>query len=307
MDARYLHGLAATQNWLLKEAQILDHITEWQLEWALRRGELITVFPRVYKPWGAPEWWEQRVQAACWSVDGTASHRCAARVQRIEVAASRIELTVPYPRRVRMRGLKVHSSNLLLPEFVTEVDGIPVTTPDRTCLDLSAVCGRDTLERAWGSAAFLDLVTPDSLLRTAIKMRARGRRRWTTVDELLQKWVPDLDLKDVELQARTLAWIRADGGFEEPEIEFWVVLNGRRFRIDLAWPRRKICIECDGWAGHGRNRLQFDNDRDKIPELELAGWLAIPTSSRQSREVVLDRLRRAFALRPLDFSSLDRV
>ena len=307
MDARNLHGLAATQNWLLKEDQILEYLTQGQLAHALRTEELITVFPRVYKPWGAPEWWEQRVQAACWSVDGTASHRCGGRVHRIEVAASRIELTVPYPRQVRMRGVKVHSSNLLLPEFVTEVDGIPVTTPDRTCLDLSAVCGIDTLERAWGSAHYLGLVTPDSLLRTAIKMRARGRRRWTTVDQLLQSWVPHFDLGQVELQARTLGWIRADGGFDEPEVEFWIVLNGRRYRLDLAWPSRKICIECDGWAAHGRNRLRFDSDRDKIPELELAGWLVIPTTSRQSRAVVLDRLRRAFALRPTDFSAIDRV
>lgn len=295
MDARELHGLAATQKWLLRREQVLGHLSEDQLEYAVGTRTLVPVF-RTYKPWGAPEWWEQRLQAAAWSFDAVASHRSAARVHQLGgVPAVRLELTVPWPRLVRAKGVLVHSSKLLLPQFVTEVDGIPVTTPDRTCIDLSAVCSVGPLERAWESAKVAGLVTPDSVQRTAIRMQARGRRRMQTVWQILERWDPSIDVKDLDLQTRTLRWILADG-IEEPEIEFWVVINGARYALDLAWPALKVCVECDGWEHHGQRR-RFRTDRDKVTELELAGWLVIPTTSDMPRHVVLDRIRRAIALR----------
>jgi very-short-patch-repair endonuclease len=251
----------------------------------------------VYKPWGAPEWWDQRLQAACWSFDAVASVRSAGRVHCLDsVASVRLELTVPYPRVVRAQGVLVHTSKLLLPEFVTQVGGIPVTTPDRTCIDLSAVCGIERLEKIWGSAKVAELVTAESLQRTAIRMQARGRRRMQTVWALLERWDPTLDMKDLDLQARTWRWMVADDIDPLPEIEFWVVVNGIRYRLDFAWPRHKVCVECDGWAHHGLRR-KFRGDRDKTSELELAGWLVLPVTSDMPRHVVIDRICRALALR----------
>ena len=69
--------------------------------------------------------------------------RSASRSHRLEVSSIRLEITVPRPRQVRfaMDGLVVHQSGLWLPEHLTTVDGIPCTTADRTCIDLSAVLG----------------------------------------------------------------------------------------------------------------------------------------------------------------------
>ena len=296
MDARGLHGLAATQKWLLKREQVLGHLSEDQLEYALKTQQLVPVF-KVYKPWGAPEWWEQRLQAACWSFDAVASHRSAARVHRYDgVPAVRLELTVPWPRVVRAKGVLVHTSKVLWPEFVTEVGGIPVTTPDRTCLDLSAVCSLTPLEKAWENAKVAGHVDVDSLQRTAIKMQARGRRRMQTVWALLERWDPTLDMKDLDLQMRTWRWMEAAGIDPLPEIEFWVVVNGVRYRLDFAWPLLKVCVECDGWERHGLRR-KFRSDRDKTTELELAGWLVVQVTSDMPRHVVIDRIRRALDLR----------
>jgi very-short-patch-repair endonuclease len=296
MDARELHGLAATQKWLLRREQVLCHLSVDQLEHALDTAALIRVFRGVYKPWGAPDWWEQRLLAACWAFDAVASHRSAARVHRMNgVPSVRLELTVAWPRQVRARGVLVHSSKLLTPEYMTEVDGIPVTTPDRACLELSAVCSPTPLEKAWESAKVAGLITGESLQRTAIKMQARGRRRMATVWELLASWDPTLDLKDVDLQVRTWGWMERDG-VELPEIEFWVVVNGTRYRLDFAWPALKVCVECDGFEHHGLRR-RFDGDRDKITELELAGWLVVLVTSKMSRRTVIDRIQRALALR----------
>ena len=245
---------------------------------------------------GATEDWLTRLLAVCLSADAVASHRSGARVLGIGgVPAVRLEVTTPAPRRIRMPGVVSHESNLLLPEFVTNVGGIPVTTPERTCVDLSAVVGIKTLEDAWANADMLGLVTGESIQRCVIKMLARGRRRMATVHQLLEVWVPGYDECDSALQAKVLRWIIEDG-IEMPEVELWVVVNGERYRLDLAWPAKKVCVECDGYGPH-RNRKRFDSDRDKIGELELAGWLVIPATSRMAKATVIGRIRRALAMR----------
>ena len=294
MDARALHGLAASQRWLLTHDQILKHATPGQLQHALRSGRFRRDRPGVYATWGAVDDWLTRLLAVCLSGDAVASHRSAARVHGIGgVPAVRLEVSTAAPRRIRMPGVVSHESSILLPEFVTTVNGIPVTTPERTCVDLSAVVGIATLEEAWASADMLGLVTGESIQRCVIKMLARGRRRMATVHELLGYWVPGYDECDSALQAQVLRWIIEDG-IEMPEIEFWVVVNGERYRLDLAWPHKKVCIECDGYGPH-RNRKRFDGDRDKVAELGIAGWCVIPATSRHSRATVLGRIRRALA------------
>ena len=176
------------------------------------------------------------------------------------------------------------------------VNGIPVTTPERTCVDLSAVVGIDSLEIAWQSAAALGLVTGESIQRCVIRMLARGRRRMATVHQLLEYWVPGYDETESALEAKVLRWLIA-ASIAIPELQFWVVVNGVRYRLDMAWPEYKVCVECDGYAVHGGSRRPFDGDRDKIAELELAGWLVIPVTSRHDRLTVVSRVTRALAMR----------
>ena len=296
MDARALHGLAASQRWLLTNEQVLRHATPGQIDHALRTGFLKPHRSGVYATWGATDDWLTRLLAVCLSSDAVASHRSAARAFGIGgVPAVRLEVTTPAPRRIRMPGVVCHESNILLPEFVTTVNGIPVTTPERTCIDLSAVVGFETLERAWQSADMLGLVTAESIQRCVIKMLARGRRRMATVHELLGLWVPGYNETDSALEARNLKWILS-AGIEMPEIQHWTVANGERYCLDLAWPGPKVCLESDGWKSH-KNRGRFDGDRDKVTELELAGWLVILATSRHDKRTIIDRVVRALAMR----------
>ena len=58
---------------------------------------------------------------------------------------------------------------------------------------------------------------------------------------------------------------------------------GRQFRIDLAWPELRLCVECDGESGctkdgtfvpYGRHgsRKGMATDAEKQNGLVLAGW-----------------------------------
>ena len=47
--------------------------------------------------------------------------------------------------------------------------------------------------------------------------------------------------------------------------------DGSSAYIDLAYPRRRVAIELDGWHSHGI-RAAFEPDRMRGNDLVLAGW-----------------------------------
>jgi very-short-patch-repair endonuclease len=43
------------------------------------------------------------------------------------------------------------------------------------------------------------------------------------------------------------------------------------YRVDRAWPERRVVAECDGFQFHGQH-LQWKRDRRRIAAIEAAGW-----------------------------------
>jgi hypothetical protein len=76
--------------------------------------------------------------------DAVLSHRSAAALLGIR-AATIVEVTTDRALQSR-RGLRLHQAPLA-PDEVTTRDGIPVTTPPRTLLDLAAVVPPTTSRR----------------------------------------------------------------------------------------------------------------------------------------------------------------
>jgi hypothetical protein len=66
---------------------------------------------------------------------------------------------MPRCRRRRIEGVRIHRAHDLLPDEVTTIDGIPVTTPARTLLDISEVSTEREVEEALANAFRLKLVT----------------------------------------------------------------------------------------------------------------------------------------------------
>lgn len=60
----------------------------------------------------------------------------------------------------------------------------------------------------------------------------------------------------------------------EPESEVWVTIGGRRYRIDLAYRRPKIAIECLGKIGH-LNEKAFEEDPVRNNDFAIDGWLQL--------------------------------
>jgi very-short-patch-repair endonuclease len=74
-----------------------------------------------------------------------------------------------------------------------------------------------------------------------------------------------------------------------PQVQYPVVVNGRRYRLDLAYPAQRVAVEYDGEA----HRLQARARRDLVREADLtaAGWTVL----RFDAHVVMSRPGRIVA------------
>jgi predicted transcriptional regulator of viral defense system len=289
---RALDDLAAAQHGLATRRQVLDHLTARQIRAWVAGGRIVPVRPGVYRLAGAPESWEQRVLAACLSTGGVASHRSAARLWRLDgVPSLRLEITLPLGQRVRLDGVVSHRSNRLDDRFVTRVDGVPATTAARTLVDLSAVVGPRTVEKAVDDALRRDLVSVLELRRCFDALAGRGRRRCAWLRPILEARQPDYEPGDSALEVQVARWL-GEAGLPEPAHQVGILARGRRYRIDLAYPDLRLGIELDGWAHH-RTRSAFDNDRARGNDLELAGWTVLRFTSKSARSDVVDTVVRA--------------
>lgn len=232
--------------------------------------------------------------AACLAAEGIASHRAAARLWGMTaVAALKIEITVPLGRQVRLPGVRAHRSNRLDDHFVTTVDGVPVTTPARTLVDLSAVCGPVTVEQALDDALRRGTVTLDAVERSFEDLAGRGRRRVAHLRPILQARSAVGEPADSALEDRILGWIVA-AGLPEPSRQHRIPLVGRAAVVDFAYPEAKLAVEVDGWSVH-QGRSAFDDDRARANEVELAGWRLLRFTSRSARPEVVAAVARGLA------------
>ena len=111
---------------------------------ALRRKEAVgaveEVHSGVFAVAGAPRSFEQRVLAACLSVGGVASHRCAAYLWGFrKFESADVEVLVRRERTPARPDVKIRRTARLEDADLTVLRGIPITDRPRTLLDLCDV------------------------------------------------------------------------------------------------------------------------------------------------------------------------
>lgn len=75
----------------------------------------------------------------------------------------------------------------------------------------------------------------------------------------------------------------------------------RRWRVDFAWPDRKLAVEVEGgaWIGGRHTRgVGFGADCEKYAELTVAGWTVLRVTGRHVKTgQALQWIEQAMALR----------
>jgi very-short-patch-repair endonuclease len=176
---------------------------------------------------------------------------------------------------------------------IVDVAGLPVTTPERTALDLArhlprdpAVRNLDALARATGVKALDALVLADRY------PRARGLRRAETA----------LSLMDGGAQSPKETWLPLlliDDGLPTPRRQIRVSDGVNEAFIDMGYDEPMVGLDYDG-EHHSSSRGQYVYDIGRAEFVDSQGWIDIHVVAEHSSRFVLHRVREAFRRRAWD-------
>lgn len=264
-------------------------------------GTLAVVAPGVYRAAGVPVTWHQQLLIACLTEGepALASHRSAAALWGLDgFRPGIVEVTTPLWRRRRRPGVRVHESTDLTASDRTERLAIPVTSIERTLIDLGAVVSGHKVEQALDDALRRGITTVDAVRGRFVQVARRGRRGVGVLRPLLYARLATSGPRPGEFERMTMRLLEK-AGVAPPVVEHEVRTPSGLFiaRVDLAFPEVRVAIECDGHPWHsGRQRRQADLDRQN--RVVLAGWTVLRFTwddVTRRPDVVVQRVRAALA------------
>lgn len=260
--------LAERQHGVVSRRQLVERgVGEWLNQGRVEAGLLVPVFQGVFAVGHSCIGREGRWMAATLASGPNAvlSHASALEMWGLRRSRGSVEVLrrAGGPRRERT-GIRLHQTRRLPLGHVTEELGIPVTTIERTMLDMAGRLDERQLERA--------LVAADR----------SGRLRWNALQAMAQGWrgkkgigrlrrvAMEVDPRAVDavspLEIDFLALCR-EFGVPLPQVNVFV--EGKL--VDFAWPAERVVVETDGYAFH-RDRPAFESDRERTVALVAAGY-----------------------------------
>jgi very-short-patch-repair endonuclease len=187
------------------------------------------------------------------------------------------------------RYIKVHRTRTLIE--TTRRHGIPVTTPERTLIDLSSMLPYKPLRRALREALADKRTTLTQLLRATDRSSTRPK----TLIEVIATAAPTRsELEDAVLD------LVLSAGFRRPDVNRPLTVDGRRLVPDLRWPTERLIVEADGARFH-ENPIARHDDLVRQALLEATGERLVRVTWEQAtrhRRRTLARLEAAGAPKP---------
>ena len=178
--------------------------------------------------------------------------------------------------RCRPAGVLVHRTEILTPADVCVRDGLPVTSPARTMLDLAELLTERESELAFDRALVSRIVGAREIAE--VLERADGRIGRRPLQRLLDRERGPARTRS-EAEARFLALILS-ARLPKPRVN--ARIHG--YEVDFLWPGRLV-VEIDGFRFHSTRRA-FEHDHRKDAVLRGLGlpvarftWEQITTES----------------------------
>lgn len=215
----------------------------------------------------------------------------AAAVHGAKWVDAKAPLEILHNNRNPLPGLRIHSDRLEDDEF-TLIDGVPVTTPARTAVDVGC----------WYPINNAVAVIDDLLRATDAKVaefqilaeRYPGRRG-------IQSARNAIDLADAGAQSPKETWVRLlliRAGLPRPQTQIPVSdeFGNSTYYLDMGWEDFKVAAEYDG-EQHRRDRWQYTWDIKRRETLERLGWMVVRVVVGDRPADIVSRVRAALALR----------
>ena len=245
-------------------------------------GELVTVLPGVFRSSQWPSSREQSMTAIC--LRNPAAVICSLTAAllwnfRRTTKDDKIHVLVPHSASASFDTLGdlviVHRCRQIdQRDIVTRTDGIRLTSPTRTLLDIADIvrdaAAASILEQLINSNMGT-MITHMSTLARLGHTRRPGTATMARVIASRPKWCKAMQS---DLEATVFAEC-ARQQLPEPKFQYELTLpNGDRIRLDFAWPRFKIALEVDHPFWHaGDEASHKDKRRDR--KAGTIGWITI--------------------------------
>lgn len=201
------------------------------------------------------------------------SHRSAAALWGIAKSPPKTETEVVIPGALRRRrpGIRLRRRAGLSAVHRREVNGIPVTDPVSTLVDLASCVVEWKVEKAINDADRLGLVNPEALRAEMSGLPPRPGMA------CLRRLLGCDALTDTGLERKFLGIVR-DAGLPLPKTQAWV--NG--YRVDFYWLDLGLIVEADGWVHH-RTPGEQATDRRRDQAHTKAGLTTLRFAEKQVR------------------------
>jgi len=200
-----------------------------------------------------------------------------------------VDVTIRGGYRCPGSDVRVYRTRLWRADERTVLEGIAITTPARTLLDVACSAGRRDLEHGLARAARRGLAGPAEVEAILDRYPRRPGAR------LLRELVAGSNgsaLTRSEAEARFLTLIRR-AQLPRPHVN--VAIEGHE--VDFLWRRARLAVEIDGFRFHSSSGA-FERDRRRDALLTAAGFRVVRVTWRQlteEPEALLVRLARALA------------
>jgi very-short-patch-repair endonuclease len=161
--------------------------------------------------------------------------------------------------------MTVHSVRRLDRTERVVVDSIPCTTATRTLIDCAGAMDNEVLDVAFEPARRMGLTSVSALERGITQGRCGG----TATRRLLAHQRPGERSLQYRLEVKMARLLRGSA-LPRPARQHRV----GRYRIDFAYTRIWVGVECEGYEYHG-GRLAWKRDKARTAWLEEQGWRLI--------------------------------
>jgi len=266
----------------------------------VRQGIFYRSAPGAYSLPGFDDQHLVPLHTACRKLGAVASHQSAGQIHSLDRPQwVRPTVSVSRRRTKDFAGVTVHQLTDLTDDHITVIRDLPVTTPERTIVDLAAVLGEGHLERIVDNGLAGRIINLGRLHEMFSEVGRQGKPGTRALRTILDARNAGYTAPESELERRLVALI-ADGNLPDPHLQFspdWLApTNGR---VDLAYPEAKLVIEGDSRRWHTMLH-SFETDRLRDNAAHLAGWKILRFTWNEivnSPERVVSNITRALKMR----------
>lgn len=262
-------------------------------------GYWVSLHPTVYALAGAPPSFFRDEIAACFWSRGFAAGHAAGHLFELPGCEPRIEVLTTFKRPVMPRcGIVVHETTRLPRNQTTIHQGIPVTTPERTLMDLCALMSERRAAIAVDNALYRGLTSVADLDFCLYLTAKRGRRGCGVLRRLIKQRAKLTEYPNSPLETVIFEMIEREG-LPTPLLQYSLFdEEGFIARPDFVYPQAKLVIEGHSKLWHTGTAVE-DKDRKKHDRLRRLGltvlYIGWADATRYQQQTV-ERIRGFFPL-----------